>query len=399
MSEEPFLARVLANAQWDTPVRELSGYAANVRTMHGPGFALLGNAAEFLDPVFSSGVTIAMRSASMAAQCLDRQLRGEQVDWQAEFEMPLRKGVDTFRAYVRAWYDGRFQDIMFAKTQPPEIRRMICSILAGYAWDENNPFVAEPERRLRNGREAVRRMSDAVLVTGSSRGIGRAIALRAAAGGFDVVVHCRSRREEAEAVASEVRAAGRHSRVLQFDVTDRAACAATLAADMAAHGAYYGVVCNAGVHSDAAFPAMSGEQWDGVLSANLDAFYNVLQPVIMPMIRRRAPGRIVTLSSVAGMMGNRGQVNYSAAKAGIIGATKALAIELAKRQITVNCVAPGLIATEMVDENVPMEEILRAIPAQRVGTAEEVAAAVGFLLSADASYVTRQVLAVNGGLC
>jgi 3-oxoacyl-[acyl-carrier protein] reductase len=241
--------------------------------------------------------------------------------------------------------------------------------------------------------------SKAVLVTGSSRGIGRAIALRAAAGGFDVIVHCRSRRDEAEAVASEVMTTGRHSRVLQFDVTDRAACAATLAADMAAHGAYYGVVCNAGVHSDAAFPAMSGEQWDGVLSANLDAFYNVLQPVIMPMIRRRAPGRIVTLSSVAGVMGNRGQVNYSAAKAGIIGATKALAIELAKRQITVNCVAPGLIATEMVDENVPITEILRAIPAQRVGTAEEVAAAVGFLLSADASYVTRQVLAVNGGLC
>jgi flavin-dependent dehydrogenase len=148
VSEEPFLTRLLANAQWDTPVRELSGYAANVRTMHGAGFALLGNAAEFLDPVFSSGVTIAMRSASMAAQCLDRQLRGERVDWQSEFEVPLRKGVDTFRAYVRAWYDGRFQDIMFSKTQPPNIRRMICSILAGYAWDESNPFVAEPERRL-----------------------------------------------------------------------------------------------------------------------------------------------------------------------------------------------------------------------------------------------------------
>jgi flavin-dependent dehydrogenase len=148
VSEEPFLNRVLANAQWDTPARELSGYAANVRTMHGEGFALLGNAAEFLDPVFSSGVTIAMRSASMAAHCLDRQLRGEVVDWRMEFEEPLRKGVDTFRAYVRAWYDGRFQDIMFAKTQPPDIRRMICSILAGYAWDTSNPFVADPERRL-----------------------------------------------------------------------------------------------------------------------------------------------------------------------------------------------------------------------------------------------------------
>jgi flavin-dependent dehydrogenase len=148
VAEEPFLARVLANAEWDTPARGLSGYAANVKSMYGPGFALLGNAAEFLDPVFSSGVTIAMRSASMAAQVLDAQLRGAAVDWQSQFEVPLRKGVDTFRAYVRAWYDGRFQDIMFAKTQPPEIRRMICSILAGYAWDETNPFVAEPERRL-----------------------------------------------------------------------------------------------------------------------------------------------------------------------------------------------------------------------------------------------------------
>jgi 3-oxoacyl-[acyl-carrier protein] reductase len=242
-------------------------------------------------------------------------------------------------------------------------------------------------------------MSDTILVTGSSRGIGRAIALRAAADGFDVVVHCRSKRDEAEAVAAEIKSKGRESRVLQFDVSDRAACAETLAADIGAHGAYYGVVHNAGIHSDAAFPAMTAEQWDGVIRTNLDSFYNVLQPLIMPMVRRRAPGRIVTLASVSGLVGNRGQVNYSAAKAGVIGATKALAIELAKRNITVNCVAPGLISTDMVDENVPMEEILKAIPAQRAGTADEVAAAVTFLLSRDASYITRQVLAVNGGLC
>jgi 3-oxoacyl-[acyl-carrier protein] reductase len=240
---------------------------------------------------------------------------------------------------------------------------------------------------------------ETVLVTGSSRGIGRAIALRLARDGYDVVVHCRARVEEAAAVAAGVRAIGRSARCLQFDVVDRAGCARVIGADIAEHGAYYGVVCNAGITHDTAFPAMSEEGWDSVIRTNLDAFYNVLQPVVMPMVRRRAPGRIVTLSSVSGLIGNRGQVNYSAAKAGVIGATKALAVELARRAITVNCVAPGLIETDMASEHAPVAEILKAIPAQRMGTADEVAAAVSFLVSPDAAYVTRQVIAVNGGLC
>jgi len=236
-----------------------------------------------------------------------------------------------------------------------------------------------------------------VLVTGSSRGIGRAIALRLARDGHDVVLHCRREREQAEAAAAEVRALGRVARVLQFDVSDREATASALLADVDAHGCYYGVVCNAGIARDGAFPALSGEDWDQVIHTNLDAFYNVLQPLTMPLVRRKAPGRIVTLASVSALMGNRGQVNYSAAKAGIIGATKALAVELASRQITVNCVAPGLIDTDMVDPQL-LEEALKLIPAKRVGKPEEVAAIVSFLMGSDAAYITRQVISVNGGM-
>ncbi len=236
-----------------------------------------------------------------------------------------------------------------------------------------------------------------VLVTGSSRGIGKAIALRLARDGYDVVLHCRSQRAEADEVARQIADLGRAARVLQFDIGDRAATAAALEADIAAHGCYYGVVCNAGVARDNAFPAMSGEDWDIVLQTNLDGFYNVLNPLVMPLVQRRKPGRIVTLASVSGLIGNRGQVNYSAAKAGIIGATKALALELAKRAITVNCVAPGLIETDMTSE-VPMDEALKMIPARRVGKPEEVAAAVSFLIGEEAGYITRQVISVNGGL-
>jgi 3-oxoacyl-[acyl-carrier protein] reductase len=219
--------------------------------------------------------------------------------------------------------------------------------------------------------------------------------LHLAGQGYDLVLHCRSQIDQAQAVATAI---GPATRILQFDVSNRAQCADILNADMEQHGAYYGVVCNAGITADNAFPALSGEEWDTVIHTNLDSFYNVLQPIVMPMVRRRQPGRIVTLSSVSGIMGNRGQVNYSAAKAGIIGASKALALELAKRDITVNCVAPGLIDTDMTHE-LPIDEIKRMIPARRVGKPEEVAATVAFLLSEPAAYITRQVISVNGGLC
>jgi 3-oxoacyl-[acyl-carrier protein] reductase len=236
-----------------------------------------------------------------------------------------------------------------------------------------------------------------VLVTGASRGIGRAIAERLGCDGYGVVVHYRSGAAEADAVATSIRDAGGSARTLRFDVSDRAATAVALNADVEANGAYYGVVCNAGIARDNAFPAMSGEEWDAVIHTNLDAFYNVLNPLVMPMVRRRAPGRIVTLASVSGLVGNRGQANYSAAKAGIIGATKALALELAKREITVNCIAPGLIDTEMLSPEI-IDEALKLVPARRLGKPSEVAALAAFLLSSDAAYITRQVISVNGGM-
>jgi 3-oxoacyl-[acyl-carrier protein] reductase len=246
-------------------------------------------------------------------------------------------------------------------------------------------------------------VSRRVLVTGASRGIGRAIAVLLAGQGFEVAVHYRTGAAQAREtrVECDKRQASvddvREASMLAFDIADREACERVLLADLDANGPFWGVVCNAGVTADGPFPGMKPDAWDQVVHTNLDGFYNVLRPLVMPMVRARQGGRIVTLSSVSGIIGNRGQVNYSASKAGIIGATKALAQELAKRQITVNSVAPGLIDTDML-EGAPVEEILKAIPMRRLGRPEEVAAAVGYLFSDAAGYVTGQVLSVNGGL-
>ncbi len=237
-----------------------------------------------------------------------------------------------------------------------------------------------------------------VLVTGASGGIGGAIARALAGGGFDLVLHYRGNAVAAEALAEAIRTEGGSASTLGFDITDRAAARQALEADIEARGAFWGVVLNAGISADNAFPALTGEDWDRVVDTGLGGFYNVLHPLVMPLVRLRKGGRIVTIASTAGQIGNRGQTNYSAAKAGLIGATKALAVELASRRITVNCVAPGLVETGMI-EDAPVEEILRHVPLGRAGKPEEVAALVAFLFTDAAAYVTRQVLAVNGGLC
>jgi 3-oxoacyl-[acyl-carrier protein] reductase len=241
-------------------------------------------------------------------------------------------------------------------------------------------------------------MNKRVLVTGASRGIGRAISLALAAQGFEIALNYLRQHDAARTTLETIQAGGAKAALLPFDVSDREKARETITADIEKHGIYWGVVCNAGIAADGPFPLLTGEQWDQVIKTNLGSFYNLLHPVVAPMISAKRGGRIVTLSSISGIMGNRGQTNYSAAKAGIIGATRSLAQELAKRSITVNSVAPGLIETDMVAGLTDREEIVRHIPMRRFGKPEEVASLVAYLFTDPAAYITGQVISVNGGI-
>lgn len=236
-----------------------------------------------------------------------------------------------------------------------------------------------------------------VLVTGASGSIGQAVAKELAVKGFAVTLHYRSNGDVVASLVDKIVSEGGAAKALAFDVTERAQTAEILADDIEKNGPFYGVVYNVGMHRDAPLVAMNGEEWDSVIETNLSGVYNVLQPILMPMVQAHEGGRIVTMSSVAGITGNRGQTNYSAAKAGLIALTKSLAQEMAKRNILVNCVAPGFIESEMIAQ-IPREEIQRMIPLRRAGTPEEVSGIVGFLFSDAATYLTGQVISPNGGL-
>lgn len=240
-------------------------------------------------------------------------------------------------------------------------------------------------------------MAKEVLITGSSRGIGKACAIYLAKNGFDIVLHCNKNISKAEEVLAEIKEIGVNGRILQFDIKDRNACREAISSDITTHGCYYGTVLNAGIAKDNVFPIMEDEEWDDVINTNLGGFYNILKPIVMAMIDERIKGRIVAMSSISGLKGNRGQVNYSASKAGIIGAVKALSLELAKRKITVNAIAPGIIDTDMI-QDIPQDEVKKLIPMKRFGKPEEVASLVNYLMSEDAGYITGQVISVNGGL-
>lgn len=232
-------------------------------------------------------------------------------------------------------------------------------------------------------------MTRVALVTGASRGIGAAIAQQLARDGFELALTCVSRIDELEKLAATL---GVKTTLAQFDVRDPAATKAALATFPEIHV----VVNNAGVAADGVFPGLQPDQWHRVIDTTLDGFFNVTQPLIMPMTRRKW-GRIINISSISGVIGNRGQVNYAAAKAGLIGATKSLALELASRNITVNAVAPGLIETEMIS-GAPLAELRERIPMKRLGTAQEVADLVSYLASDKSAYMTGQVLSLSGGL-